>query len=185
MSEHDSPASEQSSEATSEAAATANPTEVEQLRAALEAMRSEIDRHRDDALRARADVDNARKRAQRDVEAAHKYGLERLVEALLPIKDSLDLGLEASKSTTDIKSLQEGMALTQQMFQGAFDKLEVTVVDPEGGRFDPALHQAVMMEAHPSAAPNTVLRVLQRGYSLHERLIRPAMVVVAKAPEGA
>jgi molecular chaperone GrpE len=159
--------------------------EVSQLRETLETLRGEIDRYRDEALRARADVDNARKRAQRDVEAAHKFGLERLVEALVPVKDSLDLGLEAAKSATDIKSLQEGMALTQQMFQGALDKLGVTVVDPEGARFDPALHQAMMMEAHPTAPPGSILRVLQRGYCLHERLIRPAMVIVAKAPDGA
>jgi len=162
-----------------------SPEEIRQLREALESMRGEIDRHRDEVLRARAEIDNARKRAQRDVEAAHKFGIEKLVEALVPVKDSLDLGLEAARTATDIKSLQEGMALTQQMFQGALDKLGVTTVEPAGERFDPALHQAMMMEAHPTATPGTVLRVLQRGYRLHERLIRPAMVIVAKAPDGA
>lgn len=169
--------------------AAATPTdaadETQQLRDALETLRGEIDRYRDEALRARAEIDNARKRAQRDVEAAHKFGIEKLVDALIPVKDSLDLGLEAARTATDIKSLQEGMALTQQMFQGAFDKLGVTAVDPVGERFDPALHQAMMMEADAAAAPGTVLRVLQRGYRLHERLIRPAMVIVAKAPDGA
>jgi molecular chaperone GrpE len=158
--------------------------EVSQLREALEAMRQEIERNRDEALRARAEMDNARKRAQRDVEAAHKFGIERLVEALVPVKDSLDLGLEAAQSASDIKTLQEGMALTQQMFQNALDKLGVTAVNPAGARFDPAQHQAMMMEVSTTVEPGTVLRVLQQGYSLHERLIRPAMVIVAKAPEG-
>ncbi len=162
----------------SAAAAPTTDQELFQLREALEAMR-------DDVLRARAEVDNARKRAQRDVEGAHKYGVERLVEALVPVKDSLDLGLEAARSTSEIKSLIEGMALTQQMFQSAFDKLGVTTVNPQGTRFDPAQHQAMMMETSTLAEPGTVLRVLQQGYCLHERLIRPAMVIVAKAPEGA
>lgn len=167
-------------------AAVAPPTDTAddptQLRDALEAMRAEVDRYRDEALRARAEIDNARKRAQRDVEAAHKFGTEKLVEALLPVKDSLDLGCDAARSATDLRSLQEGMVLTQQMFQTALDKLGVTVVDPVGERFDPERHQAMMMEADPEAAPGTVLKVLQRGYCLHERLLRPAMVVVAKAP---
>lgn len=185
MNEHVSPPSGDTPGTDTAAPATETPDELRQLRDALEGMRSEVDRYRDEALRARAEVDNARKRAQRDVEAAHKFGIEKLVEALIPVKDSLDLGLEAAKTATDIKSLQEGMALTQQMFQAALDKLGVTAVDPEGARFDPALHQAMMMEAHPTAAPGTVLRVLQRGYCLHERLIRPAMVIVAKTPDGA
>lgn len=158
--------------------------ELRQLRGALDAMRAEVDRLREEALRARAEMDNVRKRAQRDVEAAHKFGLERLVEALLPVKDSLDLGRDAASSATDIKSLQEGVALTQQLFESAWDKLGVTVVEPLGLKFDPALHQAMMMEASSSAEAGTVLRVLQKGYCLHERLIRPAMVVVAKAAEG-
>lgn len=159
--------------------------ELQQLRETVDNLRGESARYRDEVLRARAEIDNARKRAQRDVEAAHKFGLEKLVEALIPVKDSLDLGLDAARTATDIKSLQEGMALTQQMFQGAFDKLGVAELDPAGERFDPALHQAMMMEAHPSATPGTVLKVLQRGYRLHERLIRPAMVIVAKEPGGA
>ena len=166
-------------------AATTTDQELLQLREALDAMRDEVERSRDDVLRARAEVDNARKRAQRDVEGAHKYGIERLVEALVPVKDSLDLGLEAARSTSEIKSLIEGMALTQQMFQSAFDKLGVTTVNPQGMRFDPAQHQAMMMEATTLVEPGTVLRVLQQGYCLHERLIRAAMVIVAKAPEGA
>lgn len=159
--------------------------ELSQLRAALDAMRLEQERFRDEALRARAELDNVRKRAQRDVEAAHKFGIERLVEALVPVKDSLDLGYDASKTATDINTLQEGIALTQQMFENAFDKLGVQLVDPLGVRFDPAQHQAMMAEPSTVAEAGTVLRVMQKGYLLHDRLIRPALVVVAKAPDGA
>ena len=157
---------------------------LSELQAALEATRLEAQRFRDEALRARAEVDNVRKRAQRDVESAHKFGIERLVEAFIPVKDSLDLGYDAAQTTTDIKTLQEGMVLTQQLFDSAFGKLGVQPVSPEGARFDPALHQAMMAEPSTTAEPGTVLRVMQQGYVLHDRLIRPALVVVAKAPEG-
>jgi molecular chaperone GrpE len=166
-------------------AAPSAEEETRQLREALETMRAEVDRLRGESLRSRAEMDNVRKRAQRDVEAAHKFGLERLVEALVPVKDSLDLGRDAADCATDIKSLREGVALTQQLFESAWDKLGVTSVDPLGQKFDPALHQAMMMEASASAEPGTVLRVLQKGYCLHERLVRPAMVIVARAADGA
>lgn len=158
--------------------------ELAELREALASARAEAERFRDEALRARADTDNARKRAQRDVEAAHKYGVERLVEALIPVQDSMELGLEAAQSATDIGSLQEGMALTRQMFQAALEKMSVVAIDPTGQRFDPEKHQAIMAEASTTAEPETVLRVLQKGYTLHDRVIRPAMVVVAKGPNG-
>lgn len=160
---------------------TAAPTVVE-LQAEVERLRGEVDRFRDDMLRARAEVDNIRKRAARDVEAAHKFGVEKLVEALLPVKDSFDLGYEAALNTTDIKSLQDGMALTVQLFDEALAKIGVTQVEGVGARFNPEKHQAVTMEASPDAEEGTVLRVFQKGYVLNERLVRPAMVVVAKAP---
>ncbi|MSR15843.1 MAG: nucleotide exchange factor GrpE [Gammaproteobacteria bacterium] len=158
--------------------------EISELRAALDAAVLEQGRFRDEALRARAELDNVRKRAQRDVEAAHKFGMERFIEVFVPVKDSLDLGYDASKTAKDIDTLQEGIALTQQMFDSAFDKLGVQIVDPVGTRFDPARHQAMMTEPSSIVESGTVLRVMQKGYLLHDRLIRPAMVVVAKAPEG-
>lgn len=176
--------SEPGTEAHDTPEASGPEAELRELRDALAALRGEMDRYRDEALRARAEVDNARKRAQRDVEAAHKFGVERLVDALIPVKDSLDLGLDAALATTDLKALQEGMALTQQMFQSALEKMGVSAIDPGGARFDPERHQAMMMEASSSAEPGSVLRVLQRGYALHDRVVRPAMVIVAKAPEG-
>ncbi len=160
----------------------AAPT-VAELQTEIERLRGEVDRYRDDMLRARAEVDNIRKRAARDVEAAHKFGLDKLVEALLPVKDSFDLGYEAALNTTDIKSLRDGMALTVQLFDEALAKVGVTQVAGVGARFDPEKHQAVTMEASPEAEEGTVLRVFQKGYVLNDRLVRPAMVVVAKAPD--
>lgn len=148
----------------------------------LDRVRAEADRSRDEMLRARAELDNVRKRAQRDVEAAHKYGIERLVEALIPVKDSLDLGVEAANSTDDIKGLQDGMALTVRLFEAALEKIGVAVIDPTGTRFDPEQHQAMMTEPSVEVEPGTVLRVMQKAYLLHGRVVRPAMVVVARAP---
>lgn len=170
-------------DATTAAEAGAVPS-VEELQAEVERLRGEVDRFRDEMLRARAEVDNIRKRAARDVESAHKFGLEKLVEALLPVKDSFDLGYEAALNTTDIKSLQDGMALTVQLFDGALAKIGISQVPGAGARFNPDQHQAVAMEAAAGAEPGTVLKVLQKGYVLNERLVRPAMVVVARAPDA-
>lgn len=152
--------------------------------AEIERLTLEVKQMRDEALRARAEADNTRKRAERDVEAAHKYGQERLVNELLPVKDSLDLGLAAAATASDIESLREGMTLTAKMFGDFLDKMAVKAVDPQGERFDPELHQAMTMEESGEVAPGTVLRVMQKGYLLNDRLLRPALVVVAKAAEG-
>ncbi len=168
--------------------AAAAPVEIEdphaQLEANMERLRADADRARDDLLRARAELDNIRKRAQRDVENAHKYGVERLVEALLPVKDSLDLGLDAARDTQDFKSLLDGMQMTVQMFDAALLRIGVESIGEAGVKFDPEQHQAMMMEPSTSVDAGAVLRVLQKGYRLNERLVRPAMVVVAKAPEN-
>ncbi len=147
----------------------------------IERLNAEIGGLRDELLRLRAEMDNVRKRAERDVEAAHKYGQERLLQELLPVKDSMDLGLDAAGSTSDIDSLREGMALTAKMFGDFFDKLSVKVLDPAGERFDPEFHQAMSTEESVEAEPGTVLRVMQKGYALNDRLVRPALVVVARA----
>ncbi|MEQ8231100.1 MAG: nucleotide exchange factor GrpE [Gammaproteobacteria bacterium] len=158
--------------------------EVSPEQAEIERLTSEMAQYRDEALRARAEADNVRKRAERDVEAAHKYGQERLVNELLPVKDSLDLGLAAAATASDIESLREGMTLTAKMFGDFLDKLAVTAIDPAGERFDPELHQAMTMEASNEATPGTVLRVMQKGYLLNDRLLRPALVVVAKSADA-
>lgn len=152
------------------------------LQAALEQARADVDRYRDEMLRARAELENVRKRAQKDVEAAHKYGLERLVEALLPLKDSLDLGFDAAQSAQDVASIRDGLALTVKMAAQAFEKIGVKALDPAGEKFNPDFHQAMGMEDSLEAEPGTVLRVMQKGYVLNERLVRPALVVIAKQP---
>lgn len=152
--------------------------------AEVERLEAELTELRNDVLRARAEADNTRKRAERDVEAAHKYGLERFVGELLPVKDSMDMGLSAAGTATDVATLREGMELTLKMLEDMFAKLGVRVVDPLGEPFDPEFHQAMTMEDSAEAAPGTVLRVMQKGYLLNDRLVRPALVVVARAAEG-
>lgn len=159
-------------------------SELDSLRAELEVALSAAAEARDEVLRARAEVENIRKRAERDVSAAHKFGLERFVGDLLPIKDSMDLGYSALDTTTDIEAIREGMTLTAKMFDTALEKAGVVALDPVGEAFNPEFHQAMTMQPSTDVAPGTVLAVMQKGYQLNERLIRPAMVVVAKAPDA-
>ena len=158
-----------------ESAADEDPLRVE-----LDQALAAAEKHKDEALRALAELDNVRKRAERDVEAAHKFGMERFINELLPVKDSMDLGFDAANSADDVEALREGMALTLKMFDGALEKGGVKVIDPTGEEFDPEFHQAMMMEESVEAEPGKILRVMQKGYSLNERLVRPAMVVVSK-----
>jgi molecular chaperone GrpE len=160
------------------AAAAEAPPSPEQ--AEIAALSAQIDGLKDEVLRARAEMENVRKRAERDVEAAHKYGQERFVHDLIPVKDSIDLGLDAAEHATDIASLRQGMELTAKAFADFFDKLAVSVIEPHGQPFDPEHHQAMTMEESAEHPPGTVIRVMQKGYKLNERLLRPALVVVAK-----
>jgi len=156
--------------------------EIEALRQALTAQQEQAAAAQNEVLRARAEIDNLRKRTVREVENAHKYGQERFVTEMLPVKDGIELGMAAAASATDVAALREGMALTLKSFVAAFDKLGVAEVNPVGERFNAELHQAIAMQ--PAAVePGTVLTVVQKGYRLNERLIRPAMVIVARAPE--
>ena len=132
-------------------------------------------------LRAVAELDNVRKRAQRDIEAANRYGLEKFVAELLPVKDSLELAVQ-NATRADAKSLREGQEATLQLLARAIEKLGVTVIDPEGEPFDPARHEAMMTQESTTAEPNSVLKVVQLGYELNGRLLRPARVIVAREP---
>jgi molecular chaperone GrpE len=155
----------------------------EELQLQLEDARAKADQHWDQLLRTQAELENTRRRAERDVENAHKYGLERFAQELLPVRDSLELGLSAADATENVEKLREGMELTLKMLTTVMEKFGIRLVDPVGEPFDPALHQAVTMQ--PSEQPaNTVLSVMQKGYTLNDRLIRPAMVIVARAPDG-
>jgi molecular chaperone GrpE len=132
-------------------------------------------------LRTKAEMENLRRRTEKDLENAHKYGMEKFVSEMLPVKDSMELGLAAEDAT--VESLHEGMKLTMNMFNTAFEKLDVKEINPENELFNPELHQAMTMQATDDVEPNTVIAVMQKGYSLNDRLVRPAMVVVSKKPE--
>lgn len=170
-------------EVATEASPDSEPAESggESLQEELDSALAAADKHRDEALRAMAELDNVRKRAEKDVESAHKFGLEKFVNELLPVKDSMDLGFDAANSATDVEALKEGMALTLKMFEDALDKRGVKELNPMGESFDPEFHQAMMMEESVEVEAGKILRVMQKGYLLNERLIRPAMVVVAKS----
>jgi molecular chaperone GrpE len=153
---------------------------VEKLMQEIEVLKKLADEHKDNALRARADLENMRKRTIRDVENAHKYALEKFVDELLPVLDSLELGISASNTAEDIESLREGMDLTCKKFASTLEKFGVKVIDPQGEKFNPELHEAVTMQEQEGMAPGTVISVMQKGYELNGRLVRPAMVMVAK-----
>ena len=131
-------------------------------------------------LRTKAEMENLRKRTEKDLENAHKFGIEKFVNEMLPVKDSMELGLAAQDAT--VESMLEGMALTMNMFNAALEKLGVKEINPLNEPFDPELHQAMTMQDSADVDPNTVIMVMQKGYSLNERLVRPAMVVVSKKP---
>ncbi|WP_299595479.1 nucleotide exchange factor GrpE [uncultured Microbulbifer sp.] len=139
--------------------------------------------HKDMVLRAQAEVQNARRRAQQDVEKAHKFGVEKLIKELLPVVDNLERALSTIDSEDEAqKAVIEGIELTQKSFIDTLSKSGVEVIDPAGEPFDPELHQAMTQVPNGDVEPNTVLDVFQKGYRLHGRLVRPAMVVVSKAP---
>src|SRR6201997_462197 len=155
--------------------------ELERLQQALADSEERAKNHWEQYLRAVAELDNVRKRAQRDIEAANRYGLEKFAAELLPVKDSLELAVQ-NGARADVKSLREGQEATLQLLSRALEKLGVTVIDPEGEAFERARHEAMMTQESTTAEPNSVLKVVQRGYELNGRLLRPARVIVSRAP---
>lgn len=158
----------------------------QELLLTLQDARERADTHWNELLRARAELVNLQRRAERDVESAHKYALEKFVNELLPVIDSLELGIDAAVQSggEGAERLREGMELTLKMCLTAVGKFGVQQISPLGERFDPALHQAMTVQpATPGTPPNHVTAVYQKGYMLNERLVRPAMVVVS-APES-
>lgn len=151
----------------------------------LEDARAKADEHWNQLLRVKADMENTRRRAKQDVENAHKFALDKFALELLPIKDSLEMGLAAVDGIADgsdaTAQLKEGTALTLKMLTAALEKFGIEAVDPTGDTFDPDKHQAMSMQESTEHKPNTVMAVMQKGYQLNERLLRPAMVVVSKA----
>lgn len=154
---------------------------IEHLRAALDSAAARMQAAEERALRLQAEMDNLRKRTEREIENAHKYGVERLLTELLPVIDSMELGLNAAEEkSADVASTREGMELTARMLRSAMEKFGVEPLDPAGEPFDPDAHQAISMQPGNGTPANTVLTVVQKGYRLNGRLVRPAMVVVAR-----
>jgi molecular chaperone GrpE len=137
--------------------------------------------HYDAWLRAKAEADNIRKRAQADVANAHKYAVEGFATELLPVRDALEAALAAEN--TSIEALRQGVELTLKQVNAAFDRFAVREINPAGEKFDPHRHQA-MTTVESEKAPNTVVHVLQKGYTLNDRILRPALVTVAKPPRS-
>jgi molecular chaperone GrpE len=150
------------------------------LQSAVAAAEARAAEHKDLYMRALAEIDNVRKRAARDVEQAHKFGLDRFANDLIGVKDSLELGLANAAGGAD--ALREGIEATLKLLAKAFERAGVTQIDPQGEVFDPQLHEAMAMQPSTQAVPNTVLQVVQKGYQLNGRLLRPARVIVAREP---
>lgn len=152
----------------------------------LEAAEAAAAEERDRAVRAVAEMENIRRRAAQDVEKAHKFALEKFANDLLPVVDSLERGLELSNADDEsIKPMREGMQLTLKMFLDTLERFQVQQLNPVGEPFNPEHHQAMVMEESATMEPGSVLKVFQKGFTLSGRLLRPAMVVVSKAPADA
>lgn len=151
--------------------------------AALEAARKEAEENWNKYVRAAAEFDNFRKRSARDLDNARKYGAERLAQAILPVRDSLAAGLAAS-ATADSDALIKGQEATLRLVDDALAAVGITEIDPKGEPFDPSKHEALSVLPAPNAAPGSVLEVIQKGYQLHDRLLRAAKVIVARGEDG-
>ena len=161
-----------------EAGAVDNGARVQELEEQLAAAK-------DQSLRAVADLQNVRRRAEQDVEKAHKFALEKFSSDLLPVIDSLELALAHSSAEDEqVKKIREGVELTLKMFQDTLKRYNLEAIDPHGQPFNAEHHQAMAMQESAEVEPNSVLNVFQKGYLLNGRLLRPAMVVVSKAPSA-
>lgn len=162
------------------------PLTLEQARLELERLRQQAAEALDKYLRAKAEVENTRRRAEIDVANARKYGIERFAAELLAVRDSLELARTVDiqqENHSALEKMHEGLDLTLKLMDGAFHKVALTVIDPKGEKFDPEKHQAVSTVESDTIAPGYVAQVVQKGYLLHDRLLRPAMVIVAKAAD--
>ena len=166
--------------ATAEAGSEDETITIETLTQEISALEQMVEENINKALRAQAEIDNLHKRTRRDIENAHKYALEKFVMELLPVLDSMELGLSASDNAEATESLREGMELTLKMFRDTLEKFGIKVIDPQGEKFNPEQHEAVSMQELDDAESGSVISVMQKGYELNGRLVRPAMVMVAK-----
>lgn len=181
---------EETAAAGSEAPGTAGPeapavedpqAEIERLRAALEQAEARADENWQKVLRTEAEKENIRKRAQKDVDSARKQSIEKLANELLSVRDSLEMGVQAAQAEdADVDKVREGTELTLRMLTQAMEKFSIVEINPEGEKFDPDYHQAMSMQPVEGYDSNTVYQVMQKGYRLEDRLLRPALVMVAK-----
>lgn len=168
-----------------ESGADSDSDQVISLELALEKLaQAELaaEKAHDDLLRVQAEMQNLRRRTEQDIEKAHKYGQEKFSAELLSVMDNLERALDAASEHENeaVKAIYDGVDLTLKSFSDCFSKFNIEALDPLGEPFDPALHQAMSMQENPDVEPNTVIAVMQKGYTLHGRVIRPAMVMVAK-----
>ncbi|MBB67771.1 nucleotide exchange factor GrpE [Alteromonas sp. KS69] len=158
---------------------------IYELETALSEAQATIKEQQDSVLRARADVENARRRAEMEVEKARKFALERFAGELLPVVDNLERAIELTDGENEtVKPLLEGVEMTHKSFLSTIEKFGLSLIDPQGETFNPDLHQAMSMQESADHAPNTVMAVMQKGYQINGRLLRPAMVMVSRAPSG-
>jgi molecular chaperone GrpE len=157
---------------------------IEELKQELEETRQKAHDNWDKAVRTQAEMENLKRRTQKDLEDAHKFALTGFAKELLPVFDSLVLGLQAATGDSeDVKKFREGSELTIKQCESLFAKFNIVAIDPMGQPFNAEQHQAMLMQVVEGAEPNTVVNVFQKGYMLNGRLLRPAMVVVAKSAE--
>jgi len=149
----------------------------------VERLRAELGAAQDQVLRIAAETENIRKRAARDIEHAHRYALEKFAQELIPVRDSLELAV-ASAGRADASSLVAGQEATLKLLAKAFDRFSIVGLEPHGETFDPQRHEAMAMRDSTTAEPQSVLEVVQRGYELNGRLLRPARVIVARQPDN-
>ncbi|ADC70974.1 GrpE protein [Thioalkalivibrio sp. K90mix] len=155
---------------------------VDNTDARLQELEALAEERRDQALRAQAELENQRRRFERELENAHKYAMEKFASEMLEVGDSLEMGLQAARESKDVERIIEGAELTLKNLNRVFEKFGIQAEDPTGERFDPERHQAMSMQEDPENPPNTVVATMQKGYLLQDRVLRPAMVVVSKAP---
>lgn len=160
--------------------------ELQSLKEHYEAQTRELEELRERHLRLQAEFDNFRKRGLKERQEAHQYGHQNLVKDLLPTVDNLEraIGHAEGNSGADLQAVLQGVELVRRELLAVLEKHGVTVIEPTGGRFDPAFHEAMAQVPDPSVPPNSIVEVLQKGYQLRDRMLRPARVVVSKTPEG-
>ncbi len=165
-----------------EMATTIDETTEEVLQTQLGQIQEDLKAAKDETLRAQAEMINMRRRAEQDVAKAHKFGQEKLVNELLPVIDNLERAVSSCNAdNANLKTLREGVQMTQKMLVDGLAKFGIEAIDPMGQPFDPKLHEAMTMIPKPDVEPNTVVQVMNKGYILYGRLVRPAMVIVSKA----